>query len=172
MSQYFSKFPIIQYNEVFVRDITRRNKFVEENLGDPKLFLPYTATEGQRPEDIADLYYGTVDATWLVLLANNIIDPYYGWTMDDAQFNKYLINKYQDVSGQTGYKVLDWTRNETIEDNIVYYYREIDKDNPELPTSFVPESVVDYVLNNLPADFTEQVITINGIEYFVQQESV
>ncbi len=127
MSTYFSKFPLIKYNDIFVRDITRRTDFIQENLSDPYLFLPYTVTEGDRPEDIALLYYGSVEYTWLVLLANNINDPYYEWYMPEEQFNQYLIEKYTEISGKKGTEVLDWLKNQTIDENIAYYYVEIDE---------------------------------------------
>ena len=51
MSDYFSKFPNVQYLNALVKDITRKNKFFDKYLSDPKLFLPYTVQEGERPED-------------------------------------------------------------------------------------------------------------------------
>jgi hypothetical protein len=36
-----------------------------------------------------------------------------------------LIEKYAEASGLTGQDVLDWTRTDDTEDNIVYYYREV-----------------------------------------------
>lgn len=128
MSTYFSKFPLIKYQEVFVTDITRRINFIEENLSDPYVFLPYTVKEGEKPEDIALLYYGSVDYTWLVLLANGINDPYNEWHMPQDQFNQYLIDKYSDLSGKTGSEVIDWLRDETNDNNIVYYYIETSND--------------------------------------------
>lgn len=125
MSNYFNNFPIINYDGVNVRDITRRNHFISPNLNNPYLFLPYTVKDGEKPEDIAYYYYGSVDYTWLVLLANNIIDPYHDWHLSEDNFNKYLMDKYKERSGKTGYEIVDWTKNETITDNIFYYYREI-----------------------------------------------
>ena len=129
MSTYFSNFPTIRYDDILVRDITKRNNFITDNLSDPLIFLPYTVKEGDKPEDVAHLYYGSMDYTWIVLLANNINDPYLEWYLPDDDFNQYLIQKYTEQSGKTGYEVIDWLRNETIEDNILYYYAEIDEDD-------------------------------------------
>jgi hypothetical protein len=125
MSEYFENFPIINYQGRNVRDITRRNKFLKSVTTNPLLFLPYTIKEGERAEDIAYYYYGSTDYTWLVYLANNIIDPYHQWPLSEEDFHKYLIQKYADQSNKTGYEVVDWTQNETIDDNIVYYYKEV-----------------------------------------------
>lgn len=124
MSDYFSKFPTITYAERSVYDITRRNNFIRDTLGNPLLFLPYTIKEGEKPEDIANLYYGSVDYTWLVLMANNMLDPYHDWPMSQEVFYNYLIDKYSELSKKKGIEVVHWCMSELNLDNVVYYYRE------------------------------------------------
>ena len=125
MSNYFDKMPIINYNGYQVRDLTRRNRFLPVSISNPYLFLPYTITDEDRPEDIAYYYYGSTDYTWLVLLANNIIDPYHDWPLKEDDFYQYLIKKYEKASGKKSYEVVDWTQNENLSDNIVYYSRAV-----------------------------------------------
>lgn len=134
MSTYFSNFPLVTYNGISVRDVTRRTDFIDNILSNPYVFLPYTVKDGERPEDIAYHYYGSVNATWLVLMANNIIDPYTQWHMRSEVFHEYLISKYQEQSGMIGYDVIYWTQNETILDNIVHYYK-ITENDVEIRTS-------------------------------------
>lgn len=124
MSRYFADFPVIRYEGVPVRDITRRTNFITENLSNPFVFLPYTVKENERPEDIAFYYYGSVDYTWLVLLANEIHDPLNQWYLNEELFHELLIKKYSQMSGKKGYEVIDWTRNQTILDNILYYEKD------------------------------------------------
>lgn len=126
MSTYFTNFPTVTYNGVNARDITRRSVFVQTVLSSPYVFLPYTVKEGEKPEDIAYNYYGTVEATWLVLIANNIVDPYNQWPLTQEHFTDYLIEKYASQSGKTGYDIVAWLQNETIIDNIVHYYKVTD----------------------------------------------
>lgn len=124
MSDYFSKFPVIAYDQAQVRDITKRVNFIQTNLSNPYIFLPYTVKDGEKPEDIAFHYYGTVDATWLILMANSIIDPYAGWPMSDEVLSEYIIDKYRTLSGNLeGYEVLAWTQDETRFDNIQSFYK-------------------------------------------------
>jgi len=125
MAKYFENFPTINYQGRSVKDITRRNKFLKSTTTNPLLFLPYTVKEGERAEDIAYHYYGSTDYTWLVYLSNNIVDPYHQWSLSEEDFHKYLINKYETESLKTGYEVVDWTRDENTENNIVYYYKEV-----------------------------------------------
>jgi hypothetical protein len=58
-------------------------------------------------------------------MANNIIDPYYEWPMDAQTFNDYLVDKYKAESGKIGEDVIDWTKNESIDDNILYYIKKV-----------------------------------------------
>jgi hypothetical protein len=120
--KYFENFPTINDEGYNVKDITRRNSFTSIFADNPSLYLPFTVKEGERPEDIANYYYGSTDYTWLVYMANNIIDPYLQWPMAEADFNNYLIEKYGEESGRVGDEVVEWTR-EDNGDNIIYYYR-------------------------------------------------
>lgn len=123
--KYFENFPEVVYDGKRVKDITRRNQFVRGLQNNPLLYMPYTVEEGERAEDIANFYYGSVDYVWLIYMANNIIDPYHEWPLNTIEFNDMLIEKYAEASGLTGQDVLDWTRTDDTEDNIVYYYREV-----------------------------------------------
>ncbi len=128
MSKYFTNYPTIEYQGKKVRDLTKRSKARDDVLQDPYIFLPYTVREGEKPETIAQLYYGSVDDTWMVLLANNITDPYYEWPMDDEEFNQYFIDKYSEISGRKNLDVIRWAQDETRSDNIIYWYKEVKND--------------------------------------------
>lgn len=121
MSEYFQLFPTVSHSGYEVKDITRRVKFLERVKGTPYLFLPYTIEGDDRPEDIAYYYYGDVSYVWLVYLSNNIFDLYSQWPLSQDNFYKHIEKKYSSLSGTTGNPVIDWTMNETILDNIVYY---------------------------------------------------
>lgn len=148
MSEYFEKFPTINYDGKDIRDISRRVNFLKKSLTNPYIFLPYTVEEGLKPEDIAYYYYGSVEYTWLVYLANDIIDPYHQWPMSQEIFDKYLIDKYAEQSGKTGYEVISWLQDPDIEENLLYYYRE-----------FFPGSSFTFITLRLP-ETTEQGATL------------
>jgi hypothetical protein len=172
MSKYFTNYPTIEYQGKQIRDITRRSKVRDEILFDPFVYLPFTVEDGERPETIAQLYYGSVDDTWLVLLANNMTDPYYDWPMSDEEFDQYFIDKYSELSGKTGYDVIRWGQNENIRDNIVYYYKEVDKSIGNQTQAF-PTSGSSYVdVNNeqLEQILNNQIVTIDGIQYRLVKE--
>jgi hypothetical protein len=172
MSKYFSNYPVIDYDGKRIRDITRRSAVRDDILNDPYIFLPYTVREGEKPETIAQFYYGSVDDTWLVLFANNITDPYYEWPMDDEEFNDYFIDKYSKLSNRTGNDVVFWGQDETRTDNIVYYFKEVDKDASFVPTPFSSGSFTfaDVTDEQVQQILDDQIVTIDGIQYRLVKE--
>lgn len=157
MSQYFSYYPIVNYEGVNVRDISRRAIFIRTSLTSPLLFLPYTIPSGMKAEDVAYHYYGSVDYTWLVLMANDMLDPYTDWPMEHDMFNSYLMAKYEELSGEKHYGVIEWISSHANDDNILFYYRttqagETIQVGPETFSSvdaaiiedFVPMRIFDY----------------------------
>ena len=118
---YFSNFPTTQFGTVDLLDITRKarlDKLVKENA---LAYMNYTVEEGERPEDVAFYYYDDPSYAWLVLLANDIIDPYTHWPKDMRTFEEYLKVQYEEKSGTTGDAVIEGTKNATIGSNIEYY---------------------------------------------------
>lgn len=104
-----------------VRDILKRSNFIETNFSNPYVFLPYTIKDGEKPEDIAFHYYGSVDHTWLITLSNSIVDPYHQWPLSEHLFSEFIMKKYEAESGKLGYDIVAWTQNNSIIENIKYY---------------------------------------------------
>ncbi len=104
MPHYFSNFPQIQYtlpslNQVnTVTDVTRRfviRDFYKKNLFS---FFKYDIIEGQRPDSVAYNLYGDTTLDWLILLPNEILDPYFQWPLSQNQLNDVIRKKYGSVS--------------------------------------------------------------------------
>lgn len=95
---YFSKFPQISYpigtESVLMRNIFRNTKFVELFKDETALFYSYTVKDQEKPEHIADRLYGDVNLHWIVLLFNDIIDPYFEWPMSDLDLESHISKMY------------------------------------------------------------------------------
>lgn len=134
MPKYFRYFPEITYKGKQVKDITRRVRFLEKVATDPRVFLPYTIKDGEKADEIAFHYYGSANFTWLVYLANNVIDPYYDWPMSQSNMDPFIADKYRSLAeASTGTtlsdrSVVEWTQNASISDNIAYYVNVDDND--------------------------------------------
>lgn len=103
MSNYFSYFPTTNNdltqsgNTLLVTNILRRFKFrssVQENVD---VFYEYTIQTGDRPDTIAEKYYGSANYAWIVLHFNDIVDPFFGWPLFDKQFEDYIVGKYGSI---------------------------------------------------------------------------
>ena len=77
MATFFAKYPKLLFNNRLVTDIIARTSIRERYSDKLSIFYPYTLQEGDTPEIIAEKYYGDPEKHWIVLLANNIIDPFF-----------------------------------------------------------------------------------------------
>ena len=92
--KYFKNFPIVQYGETKVRNIILKARFAKNLLDLSDSYYPFTVREGQSITEVAFDYYGSIDYVWLIIAANDIVDPYYDWPLDQVQFDNYIIKKY------------------------------------------------------------------------------
>ena len=110
MAKFFARYPKVVYslndatNLDVVTNITTRVKVIDKYLTNSLSYYEYDVQEGDTPEIIAHKFYDDVERHWIVLMANNIIDPVIDWPMNYTNFIKYLDDKYGSLasSGQTG----------------------------------------------------------------------
>lgn len=95
--RYFEKFPIVQYSNNAVVDITKRAVVLDSVSRNPFAFYPYELDVYERPDQFSYRYYQDPYQSWLVYLANKITDPYYEWYLSDTEFNDYLQKKYGSI---------------------------------------------------------------------------
>lgn len=115
--RYFDKFPIINYSNNTVVDITRRVSITNLTYSNPFVFYPYDLTVYERPDQFSSRYYQDSYKSWLVYLSNKIVDPYYEWYLQDNEFYENLENKYGSVyNAQTKIKFYrhNWEQAENI----------------------------------------------------------
>ena len=105
MSEYFSNLPLLTYDldrkkpstQYLAIDIFRRNVIREKVLTNIITYFPYQVQEGERPDTLAELYYGSVDFMWLILYANDIFDVYYDWPFFGKQLENFIKQKYGSI---------------------------------------------------------------------------
>ena len=106
---YFNRFPKINYNfetgnegvnfsNVEMLDIFRRISFTETTLNDVKNFEDYLVTDGEKPDDVANKFYGSPNYWWLVLLCNNIIDIENEWPKSASELDNLFSSFLQGNS--------------------------------------------------------------------------
>lgn len=136
--RYFIKFPTFTYSNTECRNITRRVTMEESIKLNPSLYHKYTVFEGERADLLADSYYQDSYYDWLLYLNNGIIDPYYGWNIDDYDFNNFIVKKYGSI--------------ENAQKKIVYYQLNWPTNDVEITPSFyennLPEQLKKYYSPN------------------------
>ena len=110
---YFEQIPLIPYdslgdgNPKDVTNLLRRVKVRSKIRDNAAVFDTYTVKEGETPEMIADRLYNDVQLHWVVLLFNDITDRYSQWPMTTGAFNKYVADKYTNISGIHHYEITE-----------------------------------------------------------------
>ena len=99
MIKYFQTLPKLvvtdpNNNSKSFTNLLARASVIQSLLKNPLVFYEYDIQDSDTPEIIAHKYYGTVDRFWLVLFANQIIDPIWDWPLDTYDFNNYVNSKY------------------------------------------------------------------------------
>jgi len=97
---FFDKFPLIRYDInkdgklKLATDILRRVSIHNSILNNANAFEEYAIQDGETPEMIAHKFYDNVDMHWVILLANQITDPYFDWCLGSRSLENYLNKKY------------------------------------------------------------------------------
>jgi len=90
--KYFSNLPVISYANNLVRNLLTRVKITNNPS-----YYPYTMNEGQKIEHIAYDYYNDSDNVWILHHVNNIVDPYFDYSLNQIDFDRYIEKKYGSV---------------------------------------------------------------------------
>jgi hypothetical protein len=96
-TQYFKNFPLVFYNDVKLRNIMLKTNIIRDIFLTDTNFYTYEVRDGEKPSTVAFDYYGSVDFTWLVLMSNQIVDPYFDWIMSNEEFDSHIIKKYGSI---------------------------------------------------------------------------
>lgn len=98
MQAYLNKFPKLFYTKdnktTVVTNLLVRIATIKGNIDPAAIYYQYDIQEGDTPEIIAHKYYGDSGYHWVVMLFNDIFDPFYDWPMTYQQFVLYINEKY------------------------------------------------------------------------------
>lgn len=99
---YFRTFPTIDYeykNQVSKKsiDILRRYQVVDEIIKSNR-YETVTVGESETPQSIANNFYNDSKLHWVVLLFNQMINPFYDWPIPEYKLTKRLDSQYPGVS--------------------------------------------------------------------------
>jgi hypothetical protein len=135
-SQYFKNFPLVYYKNRKLRNIMLKTNIAKDIFLSDTTFYTYEVKDGEKPSIVAFNYYGSVDFTWLVLLSNQIIDPYFEWVMSNEEFDLYLAKKYGSIESAQG-TIVEYrdATNKTVTLDTYNYFALV---NPDINANMTP----------------------------------
>ena len=106
MSNYFSQIPDFEYvsrlpnakigDYITVKNLFKRVFLREDIYQNLTFFRTYLVVGDDRPDNVAAQVYEDSTLDWLILLANNIVNIPDEWPLGQSDFDRYLLNKYDD----------------------------------------------------------------------------
>ncbi|MCK5020960.1 MAG: baseplate wedge protein 53, partial [Candidatus Peribacteraceae bacterium] len=91
---YFQRFPEITYMGLKITDISFRVALYEKLNSNVSSFEPYRIKNGDKIEDLAHKLYGNSNLFWIIMITNNLTDPFYDWPLNDLELDEYIVGKY------------------------------------------------------------------------------
>ena len=106
MSNYFNQIPDFEYvnrlpdakisDYITVKNLFKRAFLREDIYQNLTFFTKYSIKGNDRPDNVAAEIYQDSSLDWLVLLTNNIINIQNEWPLSQDDFNRYLLDKYDN----------------------------------------------------------------------------
>jgi hypothetical protein len=94
MTAFFEYFPKVTHLTNVMTNIVHRIDFFENIKDNAVLYEYINIRNNEKPEDLAFRLYGDAELYWIILYANNIYDPFYGWLLNDKRLYEYVLSKY------------------------------------------------------------------------------
>ena len=92
------KYKTLQKQETTLIDIVRKVVFDDSAIESGTLYTEYKMRDGDTLESIARRVYGKEELSWVLMIFNRYIDPFYSPSLSTVAFDNYMNEKYD---GQT-----------------------------------------------------------------------
>jgi len=147
MASFFSKYPKTIINNKLVTDIISRTFVRDKYSSKLSIYYPYDLQEGDTPEIIASKYYGDPERHWIVMLANDIVDPFFDFAMDYQIFNQYIEEKYElHANSINQWARCNW-RGEWTNDEFVSINGQLFSEKNEAVVTYSSDGYIEYIYN-------------------------
>lgn len=167
IDRYFDKFPLINYSNNTIVDITKRVALLDKVSRNPYVFYPYDIVSDERADQLSSRYYEDSYKSWLLYLSNKITDPYYEWYLTNDEFLEFIEKKYGSIYNSqskikfyrndwenqnqldvSGYKALSDTLKKYWEPNYYNSSTPISYSRKQVDWSMSTNKIVSYAVSN------------------------
>lgn len=110
MYKYFQKLPLTFYtldnytSSQVIPNYFIRTKFLPNVVTNASLYDEYYIPDGETPEITAMNFYGDTGLHWVILQANDILDPRFGWPLDQHDLKRFTEGKYTNINAPHHYE--------------------------------------------------------------------
>ena len=111
---YFNNMSVISYpvtstktkeESLFLaRNILTRARILDDVKQASTTYLQYTIRDGERPEHLAKRVYGRADLHWIILMFNEILNPYFEWPLSSSEVTEVIEKRYAGKTYFIDYK--------------------------------------------------------------------
>jgi hypothetical protein len=157
MARFFNKFPLIQYNMSgkkypeyqTVTNLLFRTAIIREIINNSSAYIKYIVRDGDTPDILASKVYGDPESHWLILYANEMLDPQYDWPLTTSVFYKYIVDKYRSMAEADignplqDFEVVSWTQDRTNDASVHHYEKVVKQFNSTTQTN----NEIRYIIN-------------------------
>ena len=127
---YFSLIPDIEYDSkpisypfsesdfVVTKNFFRRYRISDDIFGYATFYNKYAVEDGERIENIADVYYGSPLYDWVIILTNNYINPQFSFPSNSETVRKIAEERYGEVDAYSGihhYETIEKKSGQTVD---------------------------------------------------------
>jgi len=97
---FFDNFPLIDYDinatgeYVLATNIMKRFRIRRSVVDNRAFYYNYELQDNERPEVLAFKFYGNSNLHWLIMMTNNIRDPYLDWPIPQHALEQMVEKKY------------------------------------------------------------------------------
>lgn len=163
--EVISRFLNVETNEDFIKikNLWRRAKLREDIANAATAFNYYQIKDNERPDQVAEKFYGDPELDWVVLITNNIININNDWPLDNNSLYNYLIDKYGSEE-----ELSKIHHTETVEEkdsfNRLVIPKELFVDKEEFIPSSINPTNVDTPLSSFPTGENQTEISVNLLQ--------
>ena len=89
-------YPFSESDFVVAKNFFRRYKINDDVFQYAVFFKKYTIKDGERPETLAEKFYGNQFYDWVILLTNNMVNAQYDWPRTNYEIYKMVEEEFDD----------------------------------------------------------------------------
>ena len=127
--RYFFDFPNIKYavsansagipNYVTIKDYFHLLRPRDDIFRDDTIYQEYIVKNGERPDQIANDFYGDEQYYWIILQINEITDYYNQWPLSQFELDEFITRKYQTDANALAIHHYETTEVKDINGNVL-----------------------------------------------------